>query len=341
MDNEQFIELLRMIKDVNGIADKNIKQDKIHQISAYGAYLYYTGVISNTDFTDAIKCINCDYEDDLYYEERNNYIDMLLDNNALLNTFFRKSLITYWHYKINEKDDNIDIDIENEFNSFLKYMKCYRLYKDVQNKGQISTRSKILKHSVCLDNRNDSYVIIKAQNKFHEYLELSHEMAHVLENKLLSKYKRSFDSPYNVEILSITFNRIFIEYLYQNNKINKEEYTILLNNFEVNYFNFIRLALFISDSINSGYYDINDYDISIYCEEDIVNRSLTDYNYAIGRIAAFKLFNDYLKSDTIFINSIPKLVDNIYHMDISEIIKTFGNKETIINKELSKTFIKK
>lgn len=341
MNNEKLVELLKLIQEVNNIDTKEIKRDILHHISAYGAFLYYTGVISNKDFIKAVNSIKNDIEDKLYYEERNNYIEILQENNHLLNSFFRKSLVTYWNYQIKEQTDDTNIDIKNDFIKFLKYLNCYDLYNLIDKKGQIAKDSKILKHSVCLDNRLDSYIILKNKNTFYEYLDLSHEIAHALENKILSKYKRCFDSAYNAEILSITFNRIFIEYLYQNNRINYEKYIILLNNFETNYFNFIRLSLFISDSIYSGYYNINDYDISIFCESDIVNLSLTDYNYAIGRIWAFKLFSEWEKNDTKFIKEIPRIVEYIYHAKLKELINNVDNSDLLINNELSKNFIKK
>lgn len=341
MNNRELIELLNLIKEVNTVDDKKLKTDMIHHISAYGAYLYYTGLISNNDFTNAINCIKDDLEDKLYYEERNKYIDILLKNNNLLNSFFKKYLHIYWKYSFNEATDYINVDIENEFNNFLKYVNCYKLYVLIKEKKQISNKSNILSHSICLDNREDSYIILRNKNVFHEYLDLSHEMAHVLENNLLSKYRRCFDSPYNVEILSITFNRMFIEYLFQNNKITKAEYNILLNNFELNYYSFTRLSLFISDSINFRDYSINDYDISVFCEDEVISRSLTDYNYAIGRIASLKLFDEWKKDDYLFIKNIPNLVDDIYHLSIKDIVNIFGNSEEILDNELSKNLVKK
>ena len=340
MNNKYLIKLLKMIKDVNNIKNKDTKTDKIHEISAYGAYLYYIGLISNNDFTNVINSIR-DYEDEINYKEQNEYIDDILKNNNMLNHFFWKNLIIYWEYIVHEQIDNININIEKEFNEFLKYINCYELYNTIKRKEQISFQSSILNHSICLDNGSDSFIIIKNTNKFHEYLDLSHEIAHALENKLLSKYKRCFGSPYNIEMLSITFNRMFIEYLYQNNAITKEELFVLLSNFESNYLGFMKVSALISNSIFYGDYVINDYDISIFCEGDIINLSLTDLNYAIGRIAAFKLFDEWKKSDITFIKSIPNLVDDIYHMSIKDIIKTFGNNEKLINNELSKTFIKK
>ena len=340
MNNEKLIELLKLIKEVNSNINDEDRMDKIHHISSYGAYLYYTNQISSNDFINSINCIKNDTEDIKYYFERNEYIKILLSSNSELNKLFRNTLEIYWNYIINDVSENINTSIDSDLIEFLKYINCYNLYLDIKNNNQIAYESNILKHSVCLDNRDNSYIIIKNKNNFHNCLDISHEIAHALENKLLSKYKRCFDSPYNVEILSITFNRMFIEYLYQNNRIKSNEYLTLLNNFETNYFSFIRLSLFISDSIYSGYYSINDYDISIYCEEDIINRSLTDYNYAIGRICAFKLFDEWQKNDYSFIKNIPNLVSSIYHMSISDIINNFGNNSELINNELNKIFKK-
>ena len=285
--------------------------------------------------------IKNDVEDLKYYEIRNKLINDLLDNNVLLYNFLVNNLKYYWCYIIEKQNDDINIDIEKSFIDFLKYVNCYDLYHSIKSKDQIAFQSNILKHSICLDNRDDSYIIIKNKNSLYEYLDLSHEIAHALENKLLAKHKRCFDSPFNSEILSITFNRMFIEYLYQNNIISKEEYLIILGNFEAIYFCFIRSAIFMSDNINMGNYIINDYDINIFIDEKIDNRSLTEYNYAIGRIGAFKLFDEWLKNDSLFIKNIPTLVDDLHHCGIKELLDNYDNNGLIIEKELSKNFIKR
>ena len=341
MNNDSLIKLLNLVREVTVITDKNTRKNKIHHITAYGAYLYYTGVINNDDFNQVISYIKNDIEEDkLYVIERDNIINELLTNNMQLNNFFRNILNIYWQYNIKELNDNINIDIEKEFNDFMKYMNCSKLYNYLKNNNCISNKTN-LKHSICLDDRDNSYIILKNQNSFHEYLDLSHEIAHAYENRVLSKYNRNFDAPYNIELLSITFNRIFIEYLYLLDKINDNEYNILLNNFDDNYYNFLRISLFISDSINSNCYKISDYDISIFRETDIINCSLSDYNYALGRVGSFYLYNEWLKNDTRFIKEIPSIIEDIYYMNIPSLIKYCNSDTRVIYNELSKCFKKR
>ena len=342
MDYSGLIKLLKLLDELEGITDKTIRKNKIHRISALSAYLYYTGVLNNDYFSNVVDFIRSDLEEDKsYIIERDKVIDDLLNNNMLLNNFFRSTLMIYWKYNIKTIEDNINIDIEKEFNDFIKYMNLSKLYNDLKSNNCISNKADKLKHSICIDAQDESYIVLKSKNPFYEYLDLSHEIAHAYENKVLSKYNRTFDAPYNIELLSITFNRIFIEYLYLIEKINDDEYNILLNNFEDNYYNFLRISLFISDGICSNQYKISDYDISIFLESDIINRSLTDYNYAIGRIGSFYLFNEWQKSDTRFIKEIPNIIDDIYHMDINSLIKFCSSDTFVMQNELSKCFKKR
>ena len=339
--NNNVVELLHLICDANKTIDEFALLEKLHHIFSYGSFLYYTGKISYEEFLNACYSINCNDQYIKYDEERMKNINLLLDNNYILNNLFRNNIINYWKYDINKQDDNIDLDISKEFIEFLKYANFYELYLRIKNSNHIGYSVDCLDHSVCLDDRKLSYIVLHNNNSFNNYLELSHEMAHAYENSVLSKYQRCFELPFNSEILAITFNRIFIEYLYQNNKINHEVYLKLLSDFEINYYNFLKVSLYISNSIESGLYNIRDYNISIFRESNVENFSLADYNYAIGRICSFKLFDDWLKSDRIFINKLPQLIDDLYHMNIFELVYIYGDNNDIMHKELSKNFSKK
>ena len=340
MEKESFQRLLSMVQNANKIYNKNDKCEAIHKIVAYGSYIYYTGEISNKEFNEALRDVHNDFIDECYYTERNKCLDELLENNKMLNEFFKEVFLCYSNFNLNIINENINKKIKKEFIDFLKYFNCYDLFCKLKDNNCIAYQSKVIRHSVCIDNRELSYIVIKPSNSFHQYLDLVHEFGHAYENKILSNYRKYFDLSYSSEIISIIFNRIFIEYLFINEAITKEEYLKLLANFELCYYQFVHTSLFITNSIKSGYYKIGDFDISIFCDDDIVNHSFTDYNYAIGRIICFKLFNDWEKNDLDFIKQLPKLIVDINSMDIVGLIKNYGNTNLIKN-EFTKTLIKK
>ena len=340
MENVYLDELIGLVYEINNTKNRRRKCEKILRFSSYGAYLYYTGRINSIEFDCIIKKINNDVEEKYYNRERNKCVRELYKNNDILFDFFREMALVYQKYEIEAKDDDFNKNIYKDLIEFMKYMNCYDIFLKLKDMRHISQETSRLDHSICIDNRDESYIILKNKSFFHNCLDLSHEIAHAYENTILKNRKKYFDSNYNVEIMSITFNRIFIEFLYQKGSITKEEKICLLNNFELNYNNFTDWSLFISAAMMTKHFDIFDYDISIFTDEKVINRSLTDYNYAIGRIVSFHLFDEWKKNDRDFIKSIPDMTEHIRNLKIRDLVNKYGDL-SVANRELAKTFVKR
>ena len=339
---EKYIEkLLKMINEANKVDSLKKKCEYMFKLTSYASFIYYSGYVNKKEYNQAMSKIIFDPCEEKYYKERNTIIYDLITHNTLLNNFFQNILSLYHGYQLEKMDDSqIDKNIEKHFIDFLKYMNCYDLYEDLNNKKMISYASPILDYSICINNRDDSYIVVIEKDNFFRYLTLSHEIAHAFENKILRKKRKYFDASYNTKIVSITFNRIFMEYLFQNNALSSDEFQIIKNNFEVNYFNFLEWSFLISEAIKYNAFDINDYDINLYIKNHPTTRSLTDYNYSLGSICSFKLFEKWQQNDVDFLNDLPDILRDIDKMSLVKLVNTFNN-EKIITQELEKTLIKK
>ena len=339
--NNYLNKLNKMIENVNRIDNFKKRCELSYKISSYGSFIYYSGYISKDEFNKAMNKIINDPIEELYYKERNREIYKLVSNNDTLNMFYYKVLSLYPNSN-NEIVNNYSINknIYNEFVEFLKYINFYSLYKELDSKHMISYTSNVLGYSICINNHNDSYIVMHENNQLNKYITLVHEISHAFENRILRKKRKIFDTCITSEIISITFARIFIEYLNENNVLKNDEINIIKNNLEINYLNFIKWAFLITESIKYNAFDINDYDINLYIKNNETTRSLTDHNYSLGFIASFFHLNNWKNDDVNFLKNLPDMIHMIDNMDLSEIIDFYNNLE-LIKKSLSKNLILK
>ena len=78
----------------------------------------------------------------------------------------------------------------------------------------------------------------------------------------------------------------------------------------------------------------------VVSDEKVINRSLTDYNYAIGRIVSFHLFDRWMQNDKEFIKDIPEITMHLHNLKIRDLVNKYGDLN-VANEELAKTFTKR
>ena len=330
-----------MVNKSNQIKKESVKEEYTNELIAYALFVYYSGYISEKEFNYALNKIHTNPCVASYLSERNTTINSFIANNSLLNNLYHSALLLYQNYKL-EPLHVLDInkDIKESFINFLKYMNCYDIYEELENKKRISYTSPVLGHSICVGNRSKSYIVINEEDNAYRYLTLSHEIAHALENKVLKSRKQYFDSPYVNEIFSITFNRIFLEYLKENNILLNNEINIIKNNVEVNCYRYIEWSFIITEAVKRGNFFVDDYDIVLYIDKLRNKRSLTDHNYALGSLFSLSLLDMWRKGDRAFINDIPNMMFFLNKMNLKELIELFS-KYGSVEKELDKILIKK
>ena len=328
MENIYLKKILLMIDKINKMPDEE-KVEAIYRLFSYCAYIYYQGLISQKEYIYLMSKLENDPEEELYEQDKNIVIKELIDNNSLLSSFYKKYLDVYNNIFIPKESDFVyNVSIYKEFREFLKYMNCENLYYGLLSKKKISFNS-ILDHSICINDRYDSYILINESNMFGRYFAMSHEIAHAYENRLLCDRKSYFESTYSAEITSILFNRIFFEFIKESNVLDQCNIDNLINKFEVNYYNFLLQSLFITEVVNSNKYNIYDYEINMVAKNVRINCNLTDHNYAIGSIISLKLLNEWRNNDHLFIKELPELVKSIRSAKLDELINNFDDKKAV------------
>ena len=331
MANIYLDKLNEMVDEINKMTSEVDKIEAIYHLTSNCTYNYYCGRITYNDFFHLMLKLITDPEETKYITERDIAISELIENNILLSDFYKKYIDIYnKNFKPKKMDYEFKISIYKEFREFLKYMGCYKLYNHLLAKKNIYFNPSI-NYSVCINNRENSFIVIKEKNPFNRYFTMSHEIAHAYENFVMKDIKSYFDIGYNVEIFSILFNRIFIEYIFNHNILNQEEKELLINSFEANYYNFLLQSLFITEIIKSKKYCLYDYDIFMKSKKYSVKCRLTDHNYAIGNIVSLNLLNDWRNNDQLFINRLPELIKNIRNMKLNELINNFDNQEMVVS----------
>ena len=339
MGNNYINELLQRVDKINKMANNTEKVESIFRFSSYCSFLYYRGDISQKEFIYAIDSIAEDTEEVLFFRDREKTLNEIIDNNDLINDYYKKYIEIYNNNFIPiDRGLVIEKNIYKTFREFLKYMGCENLYYGLLAKKKISFKS-ILDHSICINDRYDSYIVVSEKNNFDRYFSMSHEIAHAYENRIMCNDKSYFESIYNSEILSILFNRIFKEFIINKKLLNEEEMNLINMKFEANYYNFLLQAIFITEIVLTGKYKIMDYDLNMKIKNISINCNLTDHNYAIGSIISLNLLNEWRKNDRLFIQRLPDTIKEIRNMSLSELLKNFDN-ENVFEDEVKRLIIK-
>lgn len=339
--NAYLNNLLKMINKLNHMKNANIKDEYTKEIIAYALFIYYSGYITDNEFNEAISNISLNSYTTMYTKEKNETICDLINSNNILNDFYRKTLLLYYNYRLEEKNIvSLNKNIKEYFLSFLKYMNCYDLYCDIVSKKRISYTSPVLNDSICIGNKSNSYIVINEADGLYRYISLVHEIAHALENKTLKTRKKHFDMPYVSETMSITFSRIFLEYLKENNVLSSNDLNCIKINFEINCHRFIEWSFLMTEAVREGNFTISDYNINILLDGVKATRSLTDHNYSLGSVFSVSLLNMWRKNEKAFISDIPSMLYYLNQMDLKDLINFF-DKHDSFEKELSRTLIKK
>ena len=336
MENKYVSELILTVGKINKLNNKNEKIEAIYHLTSYAAFLNYCGKITFKDYAYIVLRLTDDPWEKAYDKERDMVIHELFKNNILLGNYYKNHMLLYNknNFIPKEAEYSFKIRIYKEFREFLKYMKCDKLYNHLLRNHRISFSS-THDNSLCLNDRDESYILIIEKNPFDRYFVMSHEIAHAYENMIMKDFKTYFERGYNTEIFSLLFNRIFMNYLIDNNCFSIEEKNLLINNFEYNYYNFIFQSYFITEMIKSSKYIVDDYELIINIPANQIVCDLTNHNYALGSIISLYLLNKWRKSDTIFINNLPNQIKDIRHMNLSELLNNFDDKK-IFNEEINR-----
>ena len=338
--NKQVITLNNLFEK-----EKNKTIEKMSNIQSRTAFLYHQNLITVEEYNDIIS------KTSRYIpkEELLEYIDDILQESRGLAINLGKTIGLYKNYDLKNKSisfDNIDsFEIEKLFYSFLKYLNCQNVFDEIIKKDMIAFPKTFIKGKAgyTLPYGKLSYIVVKSDKfKLKQYDNLAHEMGHALSFYILFNTKyRHRQSNIKQEIISILFEKLFLLYLLDIGKLDKESIIYLLKQKEDTYFKLTKRAKKSLDIINDSKipYSIND-EILNYIKSnkyDIIH--LYNNVYAIGNIVATKLIENNSTDMDYFIKHLKDIIIELESLSSSKLIKNqfdLPSIERYLNKQLVK-----
>ena len=164
-------------------------------------------------------------------------------------------------------------------------------------------------------------------------------MVHAYVNHILKERANYCEYNIFIEVIPLLFERLFHQFLYENNFVSKDEYERIVLNFEANCRSQLKLGIISSEIIESGKYNLRGLKVTpkIDCERDeeletILSGididctpwlSLKWTYYILGNIVSRKLFSEYQNDKNEFILNLPELVKSFSSLNLDEMIDKY------------------
>ena len=217
--------------------------------------------------------------------------------------------------------------------SFLKYLNIYNLFKDLLNNKMIGKSNSIGESNLTINNYDNSYIVIGnfLKNSILYYDLFVHEMGHAYVNNILKDKKIYNPNSLYKEIIPITFERIFIDYLKENNLIDLGNLKSLVINEETMRLMEVTYAFKTSDIIKNHSYNLKQNDFILDEKGEVY--SFEFYYYVIANIVSIYLLNLYKQDKEKFINNLPGIVNEISDISLQNLFGKYFDYN-LINKYL-------
>ena len=298
----------------------------LRKTETYINYLFDIDKLSQKDF----KSLSLYIGDDLLIEnERKEYCDNILKFKKQLLCLYQNAINVLGEYQGNIYDYNQKDNLLNETVEFFKYMNCYSLYEKLNNNKMICYQEKNINENYCYNMGDLSYIMLYKHNTGYRMgIALVHEMGHAIHHSIMKSMKQYYPTPID-EVISICFERIFYNFLLENNMIDSINFEKITHTSFNTYNSFMSYAKSMMEDINNPNYSINLFEdnISIIDNDDgsRLDYDLSYNNYAFANIASAKLFMQYLSDDKYFIKELPNIINDIIHMPMRELINSYGD----------------
>lgn len=314
------------------------------QIDALASCLFHLGYMSLEEYNSLFKKINESWRYFVKVLDRleNAKIKDIVDHNHIFLKMYwdfykqyETQDIHYTDYIINDKNMNQAIE------EFFSILNCRELYDELQITGRIIRFDSSDAESWCVNENGNSYVLLHNHpiNSSKYYTCLIHEMGHAYVNHILKEKANYCEYKIFIEIIPFLFERLFHQFLYENNFISKDEYERIVLNFEANCRSQLKLGIMSSQIIESGKYTLTglkvipeiDWNKDKQLESILKNididctpwLSLKWVYYILGNIASRKLFSEFQKDKTVFVSNLPQLVKTLSTLNLDEILEKF------------------
>ncbi len=259
------------------------------------------------------------------------YVDSIIYYHYRLRDLYHRILTVYRQYKTGLAYKDRFPNLQKELEEFLKYINFYKLYQELNANNLIYQSKKQADRSVCINAGKLSHIVTK--NPGYDRLKpseitMAHEMGHAAYNYVTAKaIKTPFARGIESEIMSFTFERMFLEFLRETGKLEPSLFNAVVKNYETNKVCTLRDAIKVIDIFDDPdvTYVIKGIDVTYTDRNGVHVEDLLDQPYAVGNLAASMLFNEYQVDREYFVKHLPSLMKYINQKDFGGILDEFSN----------------
>ena len=325
MKDEIYNEINLKIININAMQDSKEKDKEIAKLISYATYMYYTGNLEGSNYRLLLTNLKDKKRQDIINNYENNRIKNFIKYNDELINYFYLIYYRYQKYNLDYIDDYIDYkNISFAMNEFLKYLNIYDLFHNLLDNKMIGKSSIINESNLTINNYDNSYIVIGnfLKHNLLYYDLFVHEIGHAYVNKILKDRKIYNPNSLYKEIIPITFERIFIDYLKENNLINLGDLKRLIINEETMRLVELSYTLKTCDVLKNDEYQLINNDI--FKINDIKEIYSFDYHYyAIANIVSIYLLNIYKQDKEKFINNLPSIINEISAITLKSVFSKY------------------
>ncbi len=259
------------------------------------------------------------------------FADNILYYRFRLTDLYYRILTVYRQYKTGFVYRDNFPNLQKELEEFLKYINYYKLYQEIKDKGYIYQSKRETTRTVCHNAGKLSHIVLK--NPLIDRLKpleatMAHEMGHAAYNYVTAS---TIQTPYAIgiesEIMSFTFERMFLDFLRQRGVIEPEMMNIIIKNYETNKIATTKEARKVLDIFDDPEitYEVNRVEITYSNRHGVYVDDFLDQPYAVGNLAAAMLYNDYKEDPDYFVKHLPGLMKDIHNKDFLGIIDEYSD----------------
>ena len=308
-------------KTINDL-DKLVEQEQLRhtnniiRIVAKAKALLIRGRISNEEYNKIVDKFN--YKQ-LVNAGLDQYIENLLFYRFGLTDIYSKVIDSYSKYQTGFQKQDSFPDYESEMIEFFKFIDCYQLYKRMKDRSMIINDPKATL-SVCINGGKTSYIVLKKPYINHikpKSTTIVHEMGHAyFYHVIAGNNTHLFARDINSEIVSIFFERLYLDFLLHNTN-NPDMIKLIIKNFETQFLSLTKDAKHVLEVLDKPSSDFSIKGASITYKEkgEEHNTDLYGQTYAMGNIGAARMFCEYEKNPDLFIRYFSDSIKSIQEMD--------------------------
>ena len=326
--------------------EKDLKEyKKLRKAWSFLDYSYDTGMIDKETYNFIHSKVGNTFTIHGYTRD---YLEDILNNRLVLSDNYGKAIALYDNHKFSAYVDSYENnDIGDYIMEFFKYMNCHKLYEKLLDKDMVAVVERVNDSHAggyCTEFGRLSYIVHNdCNNAIYLGSGIAHEMGHALVHYILSRDKQYFyDIALTDEIVSLLFEKAFLDFLMENSHVNKKILKKQLSNTEYKYYDITVECKEALDAIDNPKARCTFDKKNIkYSKDGVRCQNYYQYNnHAIGNILSAKLLSENEKDHRYFIKHLNDLIWEFEETPPDEVIDKFTDIDALSTR-LDRVLIKK